>query len=211
MKKSSANEVTRGQTISFRIPSDTPDHILKQLQRLKESERRNFSSKIAEFVVEGVSNTYVGDREMITIPLPKKISKAQRDWLKHEHSEALLGSIFFQLLADPIRATSLMASLNSNALDIDEALYLQEEVPTMKDKQSLAQAYNPRYYDNQEEVEEQPVFNANDPLESLEDDLSDFDWEKAKEQHMDTEEDENDEEVIDVDDLLGGFLASMNK
>jgi hypothetical protein len=42
MKKSSANEVTRGQTISFRIPSDTPDHILKQLQRLKESERRNF-------------------------------------------------------------------------------------------------------------------------------------------------------------------------
>src|SRR3954466_5604107 len=127
MKKSSANEVTRGQTISFRIPSDTPDHILKQLQRLKESERRNFSSKIAEFVVEGVSNTYVGDREMITIPLPKKISKAQRDWLKHEHSEALLGSIFFQLIADPLRATSLMASLNSNALDIDEALYLQEE------------------------------------------------------------------------------------
>ena len=55
MKKASSNEVTRGQTISFRIPSDTPDHILKQLQRLKETERRNFSSKIAEFVIEGVS------------------------------------------------------------------------------------------------------------------------------------------------------------
>ena len=55
MKKGSSNEVTRGQTISFRIPSDTPDHILKQLQRLKEAERRNFSSKIAEFALEGVS------------------------------------------------------------------------------------------------------------------------------------------------------------
>ena len=91
MKKSSANEVTRGQTISFRIPSDTPDHILKQIQRLKETERRNFSSKIAEFVVQGVNHSYARDREMITIPLPKRLSKAQRDWLKHEHSEALLG------------------------------------------------------------------------------------------------------------------------
>lgn len=207
MKKSSANEVTRGQTISFRIPSDTPDHILKQLQRLKESERRNFSSKIAEFVVEGVSNTYVGgDREMITIPLPKKISKAQRDWLKHEHSEALLGSIFFQLLADPLRATSLMASLNSNALDIDEALYLQEEIAlTQKVSKNLSQDV---HYDNQAEMEE-PA--SNDPLNSFEDDLNAFDWEKAKEQYMDTEEEEIIEEIGSIDDLLGDFLSSMNK
>ena len=128
MKKASANEVTRGQTISFRIPSDTPDHILKQIQRLKETERRNFSSKIAEFVIQGVNHSYTREREMITIPLPKQLSKAQRDWLKHEHSEALLGSIFYQLISDPVRATALLASLNSNSLDIDEALYLQEEV-----------------------------------------------------------------------------------
>ena len=47
-----------------------------------------------------------------------------------------------------------MASLNSNALDIDEALYLQEE-DHIKNKESLAQAHNPRYYDSQEEIEEQ--------------------------------------------------------
>ena len=64
---------------------------------------------------------------MISIPLPKKLSKAQRDWLKHEHSEALLGGILYQLIIDPVRSTALLASLNSNSLDIDEALYLQEE------------------------------------------------------------------------------------
>jgi hypothetical protein len=205
MKKSSANEVTRGQTISFRIPSDTPDHILKQLQRLKESERRNFSSKIAEFVVEGVSNTYVSEREMITIPLPKKISKAQRDWLKHEHSEALLGSIFFQLIADPLRATSLMASLNSNALDIDEALYLQEEgLLKVKDR-----GYGNLSHNHAQEEVEEPVFT--DSLDNFEDDLNDFDWESAKEQNMDTEKSEEVEEAFDIDDLLGDFLSSMNK
>ena len=89
----------RGQPITFRIPSDTSDHILKHLQKLKETERRNFSSKIAEFVMEGVSDSLSKQRETITIPLPKGLTKAQRDWLKHEHSEALLGSIVYQLLS----------------------------------------------------------------------------------------------------------------
>ena len=127
MNKPSANEIKRGQTISFRVPSDTPDHLLKQLQRLKETERRNFSSKIAEIVLEGINNTRSSDRLLVTIPLPKSLNKAQRNWLKHEHSEALIGTIVYNLISDPIRATSLMASLNSNSLDIDEALYLQEE------------------------------------------------------------------------------------
>ena len=127
MNKPSANEIKRGQTISFRVPSDTPDHLLKQLQRLKETERRNFSSKIAEIVLEGINNTRSSDRVLVTIPLPKSLNKAQRNWLKHEHSEALIGTIVYNLISDPIRATSLMASLNSNSLDIDEALYLQEE------------------------------------------------------------------------------------
>ena len=56
----------RGQAISFRIPSDTPDHILKHLQKLKETERRNFSSKIAEFVMEGVSSShFAGKRRQL--------------------------------------------------------------------------------------------------------------------------------------------------
>ncbi len=124
MKKLASNEVKRGQAISFRIPSDTPDHLLKYLQKLKETERRNFSSKIAEFVMQGVSQSSSKEQETITIPIPHKLSKSQRNWLKHEHSEALLGSIMYQLLTDPVRATALLASLNSYALDISDALYL---------------------------------------------------------------------------------------
>ncbi len=85
MKRSASNEVKRGQAISFRIPSDTPDHLLKYLQKLKETERRNFSSKIAEFVMQGVSQSSSREQETITIPIPHKLSKSQRNWLKHEH------------------------------------------------------------------------------------------------------------------------------
>ena len=199
MKKASSNEVTRGQTISFRIPSDTPDHILKQLQRLKEKERRNFSSKIAEFVLEGVNSSYVRDREMITIPLPKKLSKAQRDWLKHEHSEALLGGILYQLIIDPVRSTALLASLNSNSLDIDEALYLQEEaVPVVQ---------NDPIFDVKDHDKTNETFD-----DQFEDDLSEFKWEVAKQQSTETTAEEEDStEEINVDDLLGDFLSSMNK
>ena len=202
MNKSSANEVKRGQTISFRIPSDTPDHILKQLQRLKETERRNFSSRIAEFVINGVNgNTYNGDRELVTIPLPKRLNKAQRDWLKHEHSEALLGNIFYHLISDPIRATTLLASLNSNSLDIDEALYLQETVSPME----MPDINVERTLGREERMEE---LSSSD---SFEDDLNDFDWEIARKPEVEQEEQEDDDDELDVDDLLGDFLSAMNK
>ena len=202
MNKPSANEIKRGQTISFRVPSDTPDHLLKQLQRLKETERRNFSSKIAEIVLEGINNTRSSDRVLVTIPLPKSLNKAQRNWLKHEHSEALIGTIVYNLISDPIRATSLMASLNSNSLDIDEALYLQEEdVPELLIERNSEVAASE---------------NLAGPLSEMsldsddDDDLSNFDWENVK--HEEVEEENNPSiEEMDIDDILGDFLSAMNK
>ncbi|MEH6953994.1 hypothetical protein [Neobacillus drentensis] len=202
--KKSASEVQRGQAISFRVPSDTPDHILKHLQKLKETERRNFSSKIAEFVMQGVNSSHSREKETITIPLPQKLTKAQRDWLKHEHSEALLGSILYQLISDPVRSTALLASLNSRSLDIDEALYLQEEVfPEELPGDSMK---NTGYLESSAAKEDEPSSPID--LSDMDDDLSDFDWEGAKDKEPVVEEAEMEE---NIDDLLGGFLANMNK
>src|SRR5579875_872210 len=173
MKKAAAVEIKRGQTLSFRLPSDTPDHLLKQLQKLKEVERRNFSSKLAEYVLQGVNSTYSREKETITIPLPKALTKAQRDWLKHEHSEAMLGSIIYQLISDPIRATSLLASLNSNSINIDEALYLQEqEFPAQLSDSKVDSA-------GHKLESEETAFAAESDFD---DDLSSFTWEGIKEQ-----------------------------
>lgn len=197
MKKASENEIKRGQALSFRIPSDTPDHILKQLQKIKETERRNFSSKIASFVMEGVSQSFSREKETVTIPLPKGLTKAQRDWLKHEHSEALLGSILYQLISDPVRSTALLASLNSKAVDIDEALYLQENT-VFPSPEPLSLSESP--------FEEEIAAG----MELADDDLDEFAFETI-DQAMSPSEDEADEKDLDADDLLGGFLASMNK
>ncbi|SFB02135.1 MULTISPECIES: hypothetical protein [unclassified Bacillus (in: firmicutes)] len=202
MKKSAANEIKRGQAISFRVPSDTPDHLLKHLQKLKESERRNFSSKIAEFVMQGVSHSSSRERETITIPLPHKLSKSQRDWLKHEHSEALLGSIIYQLLTDPIRATTLLASLNSKSVNIDEALYLQEE-PAVNE-QPVEIVSDDSFLDSFEDTA------AAKEIDDLDDDLDSFDWETAKKDEPFIKEDHVEKEN-ELDSLLGDFLASMNK
>jgi hypothetical protein len=204
MNKKGSASIQRGQAITFRLPSDTPDHILKQLQKLKETERRNFSSKMAEFILEGVNSSLSKERETVTLPLPKQLNKDQRNWLKHSHSEAMLGSIVYQLLADPIRATSILASLNSNALDINEALYLQEEKLEEIEDNFIIPAESSIDVE-QEEPDEVPL--AID--DELDNDLMNFDWEKARQEHAATEEDQ--EEPESVEDLLGGFLANMNK
>ncbi|UUI39722.1 hypothetical protein [Oceanobacillus oncorhynchi] len=118
--------IERGQTITFRIPSDTPDYLLRQLQQLKETERRNFSSKIASFVLKGVNEMTVREKETVTIPLPRQLTKEQKSWLKHEHSEALIGTILYQLLSDPMRATALLTSMNSGV----ENLFKEIEEPS---------------------------------------------------------------------------------
>ncbi|WP_026695907.1 hypothetical protein [Peribacillus kribbensis] len=199
MSTNSSSGIKRGQALSFRIPSDAPDHVIKQLQRLKESEKRNFSSKIAEYVMDGVSQTMQRDREAISIPIPKQLSKAQRDWLKHEHSEAMLGSILYQLISDPIRSSALLAALNSSSLDIDEALYLQEETPPLRQNPpSLPQAEETAA----PESEEEPFTPSFDDA-----DLDDFDWSAAKKEIP--EEESSEEETLE--DLLGDFLSQMNK
>jgi hypothetical protein len=193
---SSRKSVERGQSITFRVPSDTPDHLLKQLSQLKENERRNFSSKIAQFVLEGVNESLTKEKETVTIPLPKALSKEQRNWIKHEHSEALIGSILYQLLMDPVRATTLLASLNSNAYDIDDALYLQEEAATKEGEQE------------QDQVEEKPVMPET-PIDLEDDgDLDDLSLDSLQEDLHEQAEEQVEE---DDDDLLGDFLSRMNK
>ncbi|ALC92603.1 hypothetical protein AM500_01270 [Bacillus sp. FJAT-18017] len=203
MNKSNTGEIKRGQTLSFRIPSDTPDHLLKHLQKLKQTERRNFSSKIADFVLDGVGKSSARERETITIPLPHQLSKSQRDWLKHEHSEALLGNIIYQLLTDPVRATALLASMNSKSLDIDEALYLQENSDLFPPRdQTIHQSSLDTHMD--EAV-------ASRELDDMDDDLDSFDWESAKLNADQVSEEPEEETEEDLGDLLGDFLAKMNK
>lgn len=201
MKKTNPNEIKRGQAISFRVPSDTPDHILRHMQKLKETERRNFSSKIAEFVMQGVGSSQSKERETITIPLPRNLSKSQRDWVKHEHSEALLGNIVYHLLTDPLRATSLLASLNSKSTEIDEALYLQEEIvyPSAEAEQ-----------DNSGILATEETASATE-VDSIDDDLDSFDWDSVQQTANEVSEEEMEEQEDDLDDLLGDFLAKMNK
>lgn len=193
----SKKAIERGQSVTFRVPSDTPEHLLKRLQKLKESERRNFSSKIAQFVMQGVNESLTKEKETITIPLPKQLTKEQRNWMKHEHSEALIGSIVYQLLSDPVRATTLLASLNSSAYDIDDVLYLQEEAATGPTPQ--------KSYDE----DNIPADNAKEPQWSDDDDLDDIKLDSlSTELHAHVK----DEEKTDDDsDLLGDFLSSMNK
>ncbi|MGE7604245.1 hypothetical protein ACQKL5_17385 [Peribacillus sp. NPDC097675] len=182
MKKTASSEIKRGQAITFRIPSNVSDYTLRQLQKLKETERRNFSSKIAEYVLDGVGQSSHQEREMIALPMPNKLSKSQRDWLKHSHSEAMLGTILYNLLSDPLRATALLASLNSNM--VNEDVYVKAQVELVEE--------------NVEEVQR----------EMPEMDLDDFDWssESTSEQ---AEQSESEEE--NLDDLLGDFLNQMNQ
>ncbi|QST00037.1 hypothetical protein IMZ31_18590 [Pontibacillus sp. ALD_SL1] len=201
--------VQRGQAITFRIPSDTPDYVLKQLQHLKETEKRNFSSRIAQYVLQGVSETRSKEKETVTVSLPKSLTKEQRNWLKHEHSEALMGSILYQLLMDPIRATSLYASLHNNAYDFDDVLELQEQVEAaiQTKSQSIASGQSEALSHEQHNWQANEAASASEENWTTDDDLDDINLD-----HLQEEIHKKEEKVeFDEDDPLADFFSSMNK
>lgn len=188
-------EIKRGQPITFRIPADTPDYIVKHLQYLKETEKRNFSSKVAEFVIRGTSQSLAKHQEILSLPLPRRLNKAQRDWLKHEQSQALLGNIIHHLLSDPIRAASLLSALNNDIPDEGNYAIPFEEAVSLTDETQQA------FVAFEEKAAEKLIEISND------DDLDDIDWETELEVESPVEEKQDES----LDDLLGDFLNQMNK
>lgn len=180
--KNKSSTIKRGQAITFRLPSDTPDHILKQLQKIKEKEKRNFSSTIARFALEGVKNTLIKDREAITIPLPKQLTPEQKSWLRHSHSEMLIGTIVYELLQDPVKATALYASLNSKSNDLDQSFDIHELQKAEKQAK----------------------------IDKTKDDLDNFDISQLYEEEKQEEKEEINDEA-DGTELLSDFIAMMNK
>src|SRR5690606_19153815 len=126
----------------------------------------------------------------------------QRNWLKHEHSEALLGSIIYQLLSDPVRAASLLASLNSNSLNLDDALYFQEEIDM--DKPQTEELNMETQLPSLEKT------TLSDELNKFDDNLHSYKLECVREDHLKIEEREDSSEN-DLDSLLEDFLIEMNK
>lgn len=184
--------IERGQSITFRVPSDTPDYLLKQLSLLKEKERRNFSSTIAGFVLKGVNESTAKEREVISVPLPKKLTKEQRSWLKHEHSEAMIGSILYHLLNDPMRATALLSSLNSNTTNMDEIFAFEEK------------EVNAELNSNPDQIPEQTTSST--PLMKDDDSIDDIDLDTLE---IHNQSDEGNEE--EGSNPLEDFFSSMNK
>lgn len=171
MKKATSSEIKRGQAITFRVPSNTSDHTLLQLQKLKETEKRNFSSKLAQFVLNGVGSDLQQDKEFITLPLPHCLNKTQRDWLKHAHSEAMLGSILYELLTNPMRATALFASLSDDSVEVTKPIVNKEEHELALPE--LAKDFE-NFDDNLEEDKEQDKQQPVELEEQLDELLGDF-------------------------------------
>ncbi|WP_335872571.1 hypothetical protein [Bacillus sp. 2205SS5-2] len=186
--------MNRGQPITFRIPPSTPDHILKYLEKLKEKERRNFSSTIAEIVIRGIGQSVAIEKETITIILPKSLSKVEKDWLKHEHSEALLGNIVYQLLTNPVRTSSILTAITGEYSQEDEVASTEEPDTSMRgiQKKRLVRQAKTRII----------------PLS--EEDLAEFEWDNEPVEEV--QEDQEDQEVEEsMESLLGDFLSQMNK
>ncbi|MFC4766545.1 hypothetical protein [Effusibacillus consociatus] len=86
-----------GQVISFRLPADTPIHVIEFLNHLKETEGRGFSKKIGQMFITGVNQELASRQPNVLIPLPQPLSTEQQHWLNHSVTQEFIGKLICQL------------------------------------------------------------------------------------------------------------------
>lgn len=97
-----------GETISFRLPADTPPPVIDYLNERKKVLQRKFSSEMAPLFVEAVSKKLEDNsQEALSIPLPTDISKEQKEWLLNPNTRVLIGQLIYQMLNNPAKAVEL--------------------------------------------------------------------------------------------------------
>lgn len=91
-----------GKTISFRLPSDTPLHVSKYLNKRKKKLGRKFSSEIAPIFVEAISQKALdtSETDQVTISLPKGLSSEQKEWINHPNTKSLISQLIYQVVSN---------------------------------------------------------------------------------------------------------------
>jgi hypothetical protein len=92
-----------GKTISFRLPADTPLHVLEDLTERKRKLGRKFSSDIASIFVEAISQQVHNHEkyEQVIIPLPPGLTAEQKEWINHAHTKSLFSQLLYQVVNRP--------------------------------------------------------------------------------------------------------------
>lgn len=92
-----------GKTISFRLPSDTPLHVLEDLTKRKKTLGRKFSSDIAPIFVDAISKRVQADEkhEQVIIPLPNDLTVEQKEWINHPYTKSLISQMLYQVINKP--------------------------------------------------------------------------------------------------------------
>jgi hypothetical protein len=103
-----------GETISFRLPADTPQQVIDYLNDRKRVLERKFSSEMAPLFVEAVSKKLQDNsQEALSIPLPTDVSREQKEWLLNPNTRVLIGHLLYQMLKNPAKAVELETSPNT--------------------------------------------------------------------------------------------------
>ncbi|NPC90843.1 hypothetical protein HOO54_01225 [Bacillus sp. WMMC1349] len=102
-------EIKPKDLIQFRLPVDTPEVVIKKINKLKKQHGRKFGSEIADRLINIIETEALTNkkRNSIVVPLPNDLTYREKKKLESEEVRHLIGQIAIQLLREPAKAVRL--------------------------------------------------------------------------------------------------------
>lgn len=136
MSNTASKRKSLGEVQSFRWPDDMPPRVKEYLEELKGKLGKNFSHKIAQYVIEGAEREILEGKPSITIPLDPNATVEEINWFQNEHTKNLFMLLAKSLTRNPIAAVE---ALNSATAAIPKEAIKAEE-PKQEDLEELKKA-----------------------------------------------------------------------
>lgn len=130
-----------GKVISFRLPNDTPNHVIKHLNARKKKLERRFSAEVASLFIDAVSQKAlnISEKDSISVQLPKRLTEEQKEWLRNPYTRSMISQLLYQIVQKPsepfdfnqgplnkekkdetFRANSTIANFAAKTFDFDD-------------------------------------------------------------------------------------------
>lgn len=120
-RKDTASDTDKPLVISVRVTErETSEEFVRYISAIRNDRKKNLSPIALEMMYEGYKSMMGSQEDKILLPLPRRLTRKQKEWLKHDLSVAFLSDVIGRIIdkvtnADSIDITGMIDEVTNNS------------------------------------------------------------------------------------------------
>jgi hypothetical protein len=202
------NDSVKPLVISVRvIEKETSDDFVRYISAIRDDRKKNLSPIALQMMYEGYKSMMGSQGDKILLPLPCRLTKKQKEWLKHDLSLAFLSDVIVRIL-DKVtsdKSIDITSMIDEETKNVSSFIKKRNEVIREPVSQQIAPHIAANDSDGSDVSSESPQFIEKNDVTNLKEIYTSNNVQKVYNQ-IENEQDQNDD-IFAIASSLNNFYA----